>query len=281
MKSALSAVLIAALWVTAASAQVTTTPSRLLVLPGYGSGCTLSNNAGTPNTVIDIAACATADDTTHIVMPSSGQQPAYTKTTGAWAVGAGNGGLDTGAVANNTWYYVYQIQRSDTGVVDYLLTTTFGSPTMPANYDRKRFIGEIKTAAASTNILTFTQTGNSFVWGVVVQDISIGTLGTSAALQTLPSVPSGHVVQAYLRAEIFKGGAVPLVLISDTAESDVAPNSPEGNFTLGTGVGVYAVANIRVNTNTAQQVRARSDNADTFMWINVVGWTDPLLAWPH
>src|SRR6185312_5571759 len=39
--------------------------------------------------------------------------PAYTKTTGSWAVGSTQGALDTGTIANSTWYHVWLIQRSD------------------------------------------------------------------------------------------------------------------------------------------------------------------------
>ena len=44
---------------------------------------------------------------------------AYTKTTSAWGVGTGNGSLDTGSIANSTWYHVYLIKRVDTGVVAF------------------------------------------------------------------------------------------------------------------------------------------------------------------
>jgi hypothetical protein len=47
---------------------------------------------------------------------------AITKTTGAWAVGSGNGALDIGTVEATKWYYSYLIKRADTGVVDALLS---------------------------------------------------------------------------------------------------------------------------------------------------------------
>ena len=42
---------------------------------------------------------------------------AISKTTSAWAVGTGNGALDTGTIANSTWYHVYVIERTDTGAL--------------------------------------------------------------------------------------------------------------------------------------------------------------------
>jgi len=64
-----------------------------------------------------------------------------------WAVGTNQGGLDTGSIANTT-YYVWLIQRSDTGVVDALFSLSSTSPTMPSNYDRKRLVGSFSRVGA-------------------------------------------------------------------------------------------------------------------------------------
>jgi hypothetical protein len=157
---------------------------------GYLYGLTLSNDGGSPNTVIDIATGeAASDDTTPTLMALAS---AYTKTTGAWAVGTGNGGLDTGSVANNTWYHVFLIKRPDTGVVDVLLSTSATAPTMPANYTLKRRIGSLKTNG-SAQIIAFTQKGNNFYWAAAVTDRS----STSALAETLLTltVPIGISVQ--------------------------------------------------------------------------------------
>lgn len=62
-----------------------------------------------------------------------------------WAVGDDAGGLDTGTVANVTAYYVWLIKRTDTNVVDVLLSTSSTAPTMPDSYDKKVLIGVGKT----------------------------------------------------------------------------------------------------------------------------------------
>src|SRR5204863_423086 len=51
------------------------------------------------------------------------------KTTAAWAVGTGNGALDTGAIATATWYHVYLIKRPDTQVVDIAVSLSASGPT--------------------------------------------------------------------------------------------------------------------------------------------------------
>lgn len=116
-------------------------------------GLTLSNNAGDAVNDIDISAgeCATDSAIPTLMILAS----ALTKRLdAAWAVGTGNGGLDTGSIANTT-YHVWLIQRSDTGVVDALFSASATSPTMPSGYDRKRRIGIIIRSAGA--ILPFLQ----------------------------------------------------------------------------------------------------------------------------
>jgi hypothetical protein len=92
------------------------TPPSAAYLPNFLSGLTLANDAGTPNSLIDIAAGVANSSDNSTLMAS----PAFTKSTGAWAVGTGNGALDTGAVAPSVFYHVYEIERPDTGNVDFL-----------------------------------------------------------------------------------------------------------------------------------------------------------------
>lgn len=69
--------------------------------------------------------------------------------TFAWAVGDDAGGLDTGSPAADTTYYIWLIKRTDTGVVDVLISASVSSPTLPTNYDKKRLIGQGYTDASS------------------------------------------------------------------------------------------------------------------------------------
>jgi hypothetical protein len=123
---------------------------------GHIFGLTLSNNATDATNDIDIAAGEAADASGNLLVLASGITK---RLDAAWAVGSGNGGLDTGSIANGT-YHVWLIQRSDTGVVDVLLSKSASSPTIPANYDSKRRIGSI--LRESTAIVAFRQTGDVF-----------------------------------------------------------------------------------------------------------------------
>lgn len=117
-------------------------------IQGYLYGLRSTRNTSDTANDIDIAAGAAASDISPFSLMQLGAS--LTKRIDAnWSVGTGQGGLDTGSVANST-YYVWLIQRPDTGVVDALFSLSSTSPTMPSNYTRKRLIGKF-TRAASAN----------------------------------------------------------------------------------------------------------------------------------
>lgn len=71
---------------------------------------------------------------------------------------AGANGLDTGAEASNTWYYVWIIRKSSDGTTAGLLSLSSSAPTMPAGYDQKRRLGFVANDAGS-NFQLFAQVG--------------------------------------------------------------------------------------------------------------------------
>jgi hypothetical protein len=247
-----------------------------VALPGFLGGLGLSNDGVSPNTVLDIASgAATADDgSIFIRLPS-----AYTKTTGAWAVGSGNGALDTGSIANSTWYHVFVIERTDTGIVDVLFSTSASLPTMPANYTKKRRVGSFLTDG-SAHIIAFVQDGDVLRWSVPVNDVNVNNPGTSAVLRTL-TVPVGVNVFAdvVVGGENTVGGATPgAIYLSDPAVADSAPNGLlDTVFSLIiTGHDTLFAAPAQIRTNTSAQIRSRVQisDANTNLYINTMGWTD-------
>src|SRR5439155_4649676 len=107
-------------------------PALVSTLAEQLTGLGLSNDGTNPSTTVDIAVgAASSDDAATANRVLMSLTTAITKTTAAWTVGTGVGGLDTGSVAASTWYHVYIIQRTDTGVVDGLLSTSASAPTMP------------------------------------------------------------------------------------------------------------------------------------------------------
>lgn len=109
-------------------------------LRGYMSGLKLTNDAGdVSNDIATAAGSAASDGATPVLMTLASSM--IKRIDANWAAGTNQGGLDTGAVTNAT-YYEWLIQRSDTGVEDILISLSATSPTMPANYDRKALIGK-------------------------------------------------------------------------------------------------------------------------------------------
>ncbi len=68
----------------------------------------------------------------------------------------GVNGLDAGAEAPSTWYYVWLIKNLVTGVVAGLLSLSSTAPTMPVGFTTKRRIGVIRNDGAG-NFLNFKQ----------------------------------------------------------------------------------------------------------------------------
>lgn len=245
----------------------------------YIAGLVLSNNGTDANKDIDISAGEARDATNAVDMYLAA---ALTKQIDAtWAVGTNQGGLDTGSVTTSTWYYVWLIKRSDTGVVDALFSTSNSSPTMPSNYDYKRLIGGVLTDSSS-NIIAFSARelaggGTETYWSVKVMDVDNSTPGTSANLGTL-RVPRGQKHTAILAFTYIRpDGSQGRVIISSPDETDAAPvdnGVPLATLNAVNGAEDYmGLGGIRVRTNTSGQVRYRV-GADAQFYMSCWGWID-------
>jgi hypothetical protein len=240
-------------------------------LKGHIHGLTLSNNGTDATNDIDIAAGECASTETNPVLMAL--TSTLTKRIDAsWLSGTGNGGMDTGSVANSTWYHIWLIQRSDTGVVDALFSTSATSPTMPANYDRKRRIGSVyRTSGAA--LRAFTQDGNQFLWLVPIYDKNglINSGGTSAELVTL-SVPTGVKVGAIIYGA-FLGSNGHYQIITSPDQTDTAPTTNNwAAFTVTSDIYPHLQAVVR--TDTSAQVRIRASGANNYAYLFTQGWID-------
>jgi phage gp45-like len=241
--------------------------SPYVVVPGALSGLTLANDATTPATVLDIApGGATSDDSmTLMVLPT-----VITKNcNAAWAVGSGNGALGTGSsLAASTWYHVYLIERIDTNVVDVLISTSATAPTMPTNYTKKRRIGSIKTDA-SAHIIAFTQQGDEFLWTTLAWDIANSALPSGPIVSGPYNLPSGvKVVGIFNLAASSPSSAFLCSLYSPDQTGSI------GSYNFGGIVSSYTGTQIRVRTNTSQQIGITTNVATSGFYIGTNGWID-------
>lgn len=216
-------------------------------IQGYSFGLGLSTNATDSANDVDIAVGAAASDTSPYYLMQLAT--ALTKRIDApWAVGSNNGGLDTGTVLANGLYYLYEIQRSDTGVVDALFSLST-SPVMPPNYDRKRLLTSLARVSSvnsdplpvnrpvqrtdslvSLSTAAFDFTGISSDVTRITIDLGPLTFSAAAILNIQLGTSGGIVTSGYL------GSA-----ISITASSSIV-NVTDG-FRLGAGGAQAAINN--------------------------------------
>jgi hypothetical protein len=236
-------------------------------------GLTLSNNGADVTNDIDIAVGNAASDTT----PFNVMSLASTLTKrldAAWAVGTNQGGLDTGSIANTT-YHVWLIQRSDTGVVDALFSTSATAPTMPTNYDRKRRIGSILRESAA--IVLFFQNGDIFRRVTAATDRN-NTVPVASTLLTL-SIPAGIVIQPICRAFLSVGASVSANMAFGSAAAGTADTTV---IQASTGAGDTSdISSIIIptvfSTNTSAQVYFSATNSvgtPSSAVISTMGWVD-------
>lgn len=245
---------------------LTTTLSPSLV-PNYISGLTLSA-AGSTGT-FGIAAGVANDSTNVSLMQLSS---AFTKTTASWAVGTGNGGLDTSSIAITTWYHVYLIQRPDTGLVDIVFSTNATSPTLPTNYTLFRRIGSMKTDGSS-QWLKFTQNGDEFIWAAQVTELSAQNNNGARVSLTLAGVPTGIVVMAHLRLTQTNGaGGAMVTVITSLFENDVAPVAGDGDMQANTSQ--FSSGNFDRLTDTSARFGFRTSSANGTVSGVSYGWRD-------
>lgn len=241
------------------------------VLRSYLAGCTMAT-AGA-STSLTVTAGQAADSTNTVMLQLVG---ARTKTTAAWVVGTGVGGLDTGVIASSTWYHWYLIRRPDTGVVDVVFSLSATAPALPISYTTFRRIGSCKTNG-SAQWTKFVQDGDYFRLDTSVLDINVAPPGTAAVLATL-SVPPGTKVFALFNAYASVSSGMG-VLFSDPGSSDEAPtlggSAPLVMLHTNASTGAVTTAGTYcIRTNASGQIRYRCTGSMPALQLATYGWID-------
>lgn len=265
-------------WVVTADPKIGAAP----VIRSHISGLALSNNGSDAANDIDISAGSCLDGTNADTLLLAS---ALTKRLDAtWAVGTNQGGLDTGAEAISTHYYLWVIKRVDTGVVDVLFSASATAPTMPANYTLKRLIGAIYNDASSA-ITAFHQRNNgrlrTFMYDTPIVDVDAANPGTSAVTRTLTVPALG--VEARVNLGAYNAAATFVaVYLSALDQVDLAPQpigtasiSSPGATLINTGASAnWAFAQAAVYANTSSQIRSRCSASLAASRIGIVtlGW---------
>lgn len=246
-------------------------------LKGHIFGMTIANNATDAVNDIDISAgeCASTEANPVLMVLAS----SLTKRIDAvWAVGSGNGGLDTGTVSDNT-YHVWIIQRSDTGVVDALFSLSPTSPNMPSGYDRKRRIASIPRVGGA--LLGIIQDGDDFTFSTMQANSTVTNPGTAGNL-IITKVPTGIRVKGkFAFGSSAASGALDspvYIRVSDPSSVDSPATISNFNFImfLNSGVQIVIGSELDVFTDTNARVRVRLSGSagGTVYYLQTIGWTD-------
>lgn len=237
---------------------------------GMLNGLTLSNNVTTPNTHLDIAAGRAGSNSGELIILAS----TLTKRIDAtWASGNGNGGLDTGSRAINTWYHVYLISNGT--LVDVLFSLSATAPTMPSGYTELRRIGSIRTdSTGSGNITAFTQIGDEFYWATPSTDYNGGGSATAQLVTVFTPLGISTVAMIIGSSSNTDGGNV-YRYISTPLKPAVAPptyyNAGSGRSNLAIDISF----SMRVRTNTSSQIREQTSPVSAGnLRIQTEGWMD-------
>lgn len=282
----------------------TATPQLAVVNALYLNiqGLQLSNDATTPNTILDVAPgqCRDSTNSNDIYLPATKTvlggstlvQPPFTNLTVANPITvntalSGAGGLDVGAIAANTMYHVYAIGSSVAQIGagqplsiypgNAIISLSFTQPVLPFGYDMFRRIGTLVTDNSS-HILAFTQTGNGpvrkMLYAVPIQSgISAGTATTytSIVLNTTPTVPP-LATTVYLIAQITPQAA--------GHELSLAPSSASSSAVYGVLSGsvaaVVQVGMVSCPCSATPQIYYKVTNAGDAADIIIAGFDDQL-----
>jgi hypothetical protein len=238
------------------------------------TGLTLANNGTSTNSITIAAGAAVSDDATIANRVAMTLTSALTKKPGtAWAVGTSQGCLDTGAAATFTFYHVFVIQRTDTGVVDVLCSTSATAPTMPTNYTKKQRLGAVRStwfATPGAEYYFFSQVRNRFRWATLTStlDVNNATPGAGTSVTATLSVPNGVVVKALVQCVAANTSQVYVSELS-AADETVTVTGPMNcaAFTANFGVQVDVV------TNASQQIRYQNI-ANVLTTLRTYGWEE-------
>lgn len=203
----------------------------------YINGLKITNDATTPNTIVDVAAGICRDSTNVYDMNLGnfgGANPNIAANTASTVSIAVNGvnGLDTGTVAASTFYAVFVIQdplNRPQYQPALLLSKSWTAPLMPQGYAIFRRIGAVLTDGSSHILLQYQEAGNinnryvQYDAPIAVTVTASGTSATYSAMDLSVAVPLTNFGRTMIKMKWTNNAA------SDTA-----------NFTPTGGTGDYA-----------------------------------------
>jgi hypothetical protein len=268
-----------------ADAKTAATVPSASVLDNYSRGLiwglTTSNNGTDAVNDIDIAVGVAASVVAPYPLMENTTSALTKRLDAAWAVGDAAGGLDGtessgGTPDTSTWYHVYLIQRSDTGVVDVLFSENATTPSIdgtpvPAAYDHWRRIGSVFNDSGG-DIDAYWQTGDVFRWVTAAND-KVGLTADEAWGLDAITVPLGVMVQPIINGFVTATTGDTFQQVGDAR--DTGATNPQTFVRTGTGNNGAGTVVGGFFTNTSSQIHFRFEEAtDGIGSLNTLGWID-------
>lgn len=240
------------------------------------NGLVIKNNAGIPNTQIDVAKtkailCNTTD---YCVRTGNATLTINGATTGA-------NGLDTGSLANNTWYYIYIIHTGSAAAG--LISTSATTPTMPAGYIFKYRVGAIKTGGAATfhritqrgNEAQYTVTAGSVTSTIPIMVSGVNTANVPTAIDITPFVPATAVkIKGSLIVD--RNAGVGVVAPNNAYAATIFTNPPPVTNFINVDREVAQMYDFVIESSLTTGVYYSSDNVNVL--VTCLGWKDAVNA---
>lgn len=187
------------------------------------------------------------------------------------AATVGVNGLDTGALANSTWYYVYLIGSSQNYKATGLLLSASSTPQMPQDYDSRRRIGMVLTSGAAA-ILSFDVYGNSstrkYFWDAVATELNAQGSATFADVDLASSVPPTSTV-VYLNWKLVPATAGNISNLRKNGSASTTNIQLTGSVTSQPNAG-----QVIMNTDSAQVIEYITASASDDLTLIVTGFED-------
>ena len=244
---------------------------------GSIAGLVPSNDGATPATIMDFTAGEALSDDFSTILTIG----AFTKTTASWAVGTGNGGLDTGAIGTNSYHF--WVIGGPTVTTDILISLSATTPTMPTGYIVKRRIGSWNYLVAPTwqlcNAYEMTGGGLRVELLTPIQNFTTTNPGTSTVTWTI-SAPIGVKVltECAFGVHITANVSNINILIRSADATDVAPSGTLRDLFLESTAssGYIQATSIRRMTDTSARVYYRLDVSPATLVTEgyTTGWED-------
>ena len=200
----------------------------------------------------------------------------------AWVEGTNAGGLDTGTVAADTFYYLFAIYNPTTQTSDALFSASKTSPTLPSGYTKKKYIAALYTDG-SANIrggeYFFGDRTYRFSYETVFEDhYTTSGIPTSSRGALAFSAPPNSF--AKLNVDFYAPyNTESYVLITEQGQTDQSPgvnlktlySRRDASYVDSTQVEIHR----RLNSSSQLYYRATYSTATRFSWV-IMGWEEVL-----